>query len=252
MRKLGVFFTCFDELEATRYSLSILKLVYPDIPVYLTCESDVDFKILESEFPNVLVNKVEDTLTGAFTITVNNFRLPEKQAIMKKAAEAVINRLTHAIEYFDSEYVIMLDPDAIVRGHLNIPDGVGLLGTRGLKNPSLLFQMNEVLKKHGGKEMTAWGATPAIFNTKKFLAAKVIMDSNATLMDELCKSFYAVFAHDILLPVLFSLIGEEETFNPDIVMINNNPNWHETNCPLVHQFRFFYPKRTTKYATANW
>ncbi len=165
---------------------------------------------------------------------------------------AVINRLTRATEYLNSEYILMMDPDAIVRGALTIPDGVGLLGCRANQNPGLLKPMNEVLGKYSGKEITAWGATPAIFNVSKFVKAREILMSHPTLVDELCGSFYAVFAHDVLLPILFSLIGEEETLNPDIIQIQSNPNWVETICPLIHQFRKYYPKRTSKYAMANW
>ena len=43
-----------------------------------------------------------------------------------------------------------------------------------------------------------------------------------------------------LLPLMFALVGEEETFNPDIVECNRNPNWKNTAQPLVHQFKEFY------------
>ena len=42
------------------------------------------------------------------------------------------------------------------------------------------------------------------------------------------------------LPLIFALVGEEETFNPDIVECNRNPNWRNTTQPLVHQFKEFY------------
>ena len=249
---LGVFFTCFNELEATRYSLNILKQVYPTIPVYLVYEGDVDFHVLESEISHIVTNKVEDTMSDVFRIQAYNFQTPNQHAAIKRAALAVINRLTSAIEYLQSEYILMMDPDAIVRGVLHIPEGAGLFGCRMNCNPPLLANMNAVLKKYGGIEVKAWGATPAIFNVKKFKKATEILNSHPALMDELCGSFYAIFAHDILMAILFSLIGEEETFNPDIIQIGNNPNWQQTNCPLVHQFREYYPKRNTKYATANW
>lgn len=250
--KLGVFFTCFDELEATRFSLNILKRVYPEIRIYLVYEGGIDFSILESEISNLKTVRVDDTMSDVFRIQAHDFQAPHQHAAIKRAALAVIDRLTLAIEYLNSEYVLMMDPDALVRGPLHIPEGAGLLGCRMNSNPSLLANMNAILKKYGGIEVKVWGATPAIFNVKKFMRAREILVCHPTLMDELCGSFYAVFAHDILMAILFSLIGEEEVFNPDIIQIGNHPNWVQTNCPLVHQFRTYYPKRTTKYATANW
>lgn len=247
MRKLGVFFTCFNELEATRVSLNYLKMVYPDIPVYLVHEGDMNFSFLEREISNLVTYKVPDTMSDVLKIESHNYQSPEQQEAIKIALLAVIKRLERAIEYTKSEYILMLDPDAVVRGQLTIPDGVGLLGCRGNKHIWAISKLNDVLKQHGGIELSAWGATPAIFNVEKFLRAKDKLLNTPGLVDELCWSFYWAFAHDILLASMFSLIGEEETMNPDIVQCEWNPNWQQTNCPLLHQFRYYYPKRTSKY-----
>jgi hypothetical protein len=60
------------------------------------------------------------------------------------------------------------------------------------------------------------------------------------VIDMLIYEFYAIYAHDLLLPLVFALVGEEETFNPDIVECNRNPEWKNTTHPLVHQFKEFY------------
>lgn len=146
----------------------------------------------------------------------------------------------------------MLDPDAVIRGKLNIPDGSGLLGCRQNSNPLLLSEMNKILEEHGGIPMTAWGATPAIFNVEKFQKGKSILLKDPELLPKLTNSFYAVFAHDILMGIIFSLIKEKEEFNPDLVQISSNPNWLSSRQPLLHQFRFFYPPRKTKYEIGNW
>ncbi len=62
------------------------------------------------------------------------------------------------------------------------------------------------------------------------------------ILDELTSSFYAIYAHDVLLPILFALVGEEETFNPDIIECQRDKNWMFRTNPLVHQFREFYDK----------
>lgn len=245
-RKLGVFFTCFDEFEATRVSLNHLKSVYPDIPVYLVYEGDINFKVLEREISNLTVNQVPDTMSEALRINFPHFHSPKDQAVMKKALLAVIERLEAAISHNRSEYILMLDPDAIVHGKLTIPN-VGLLGCRCNVNPGVLSELNKTLTKYGGIEITAWGATPAIFNVEKFLKAKTILLNTPNLVDELCMSFYWMFAHDILLASLFSLIGESETFNPELLQCEYNPNLSPADYPLLHQFRKYYPKRTSKY-----
>lgn len=250
--KLGAFFTCYDELEATRFSLYSLRFIYPETPIFLVYESDVDFKRLEKELPNLVTHKEEDTLSKCFQIQPYNFLQPENQQAIRKAAWAVLDRLNRAIEYLQTDYVIMLDPDAVVRGPLTIPQGVGLLGSRVNTNAFVLSGLSDVLVKYGGIRLAAWGATPAIFNSEKFLKGFAILRDNPKIFEEMCASFYAMFAHDVLLPSVFSLIREPETFNPDIVECIRNPQWMQTDKPLLHQYKKYYPKRQTVYATSNW
>jgi hypothetical protein len=249
MKKLGVFFTCFDELEAARISLNYLKRIYPDIPVYLVYESDLNFKYLESEISHLKCYKEKDTMSDYLNIEYHDYLSPKDQNAIRTASDAVMDRLSRAIPYLDSEYILMMDPDALVRGPLTIPEGVGLLGCRINQNIGQLDLLNKTLKKYGGKEITAWGATPAIFKVEKFIKARNILLENPDILDELCASFYWFCAHDILLASLFSLIGEEEVFNPDIVQCKTEYYDHNklANCPLIHQFTKYYPARTHKY-----
>jgi hypothetical protein len=247
MNKLGIFFTCFDELEATRFSLNILKKVYPDIKIRLFHESNINFKFLESEISNLKCSQEEDTMSDYLGIEYNNYLSDKDQFAIKKAALAVIHRLRESIPYLNSEYILMMDPDAVVRGSLNIPENSGLLGCRINTHIWALEKLNITLKKYGGIKITAWGATPAIFNVKDFLIGSDILLNTPNLLDDLCKSFYWFCAHDILLASIFSLIGKEETFNPQLLQCESVPNWREHNHPLLHQFREYYPPRTSKY-----
>jgi hypothetical protein len=246
MNKLGVFFTCYDELEATRYSLSCIKNVYPDIKTYLVTEGNLDFTFLEREISHLKVNPVADTMSPVFPITIHDYLTPSNQAALRIAVSAIIQRLKQAIEYHQCEYTIMLDPDAIVRGPLTIKEGAGLLGCRINSNPPLFRKLNDMLLANGGIELTAWGATPAIFRSEDFLRAAKIFEEK-DLLSTYCQSFYWAFAHDVLLPTLFSLIGREEEFNPELVQCELQPELVATGAPLLHQVRTYYPKRKSKY-----
>jgi hypothetical protein len=246
-QRLGIFFTCFDELEATRISLNILKKIYPDIRIRLFSESSLNFNFLENEISNLKTSQSEDTMSDYLGITFDNYLLKYQQASIKKAALAVIQRLTESIPYLNSEYILMMDPDAIVRGPLIIPNDVGLLGCRMNTHIWALEKMNNVLIANGGIKITAWGATPAIFHVQKFLNGVNKLLNTPNLVHDLCKSFYWFCAHDILLACIFSLIGEEETFNPELLQCETVENWKNYNHPLLHQFREYYPLRKSKY-----
>ena len=40
--------------------------------------------------------------------------------------------------------------------------------------------------------------------------------------------------------IIFSLIGESETFSDEYTECLRNPNWKESGQPIVHQYREFY------------
>jgi hypothetical protein len=242
--KLGIFMTYYDETEAIKYAISSLRKFYPDSPVYVVYESDEDFSFLEKD-TNISYNKVEDTMSSVLGINDQNFRAEKNQKNIKIASLAIIERITKAIKYFDSEYILQHCPDSLIRGKLTIPENTGLLGSR--VNQYFSDDVNNVLLKYGGIPITAFGAVPAIYNSDDFLKAKDIFLKNENLLNELCNAWYPIFSHDILLPILFSLIGKSETLNPEITECERNPNWFNSNHPLIHQFRFYYPPRTSKY-----
>ncbi len=243
MNSLGFFYSCYTEKKAVEYSLSELRKNYPDSPIYLVSDGGLDFSYLKENDNNLFVSLEEDTMSATFKITgdqvTGNFREEENQKAIKKCALAVLDRLERAIEYCKTDYILMLDPDALVRGKLTIPEGVKLLGSR--INSGLPEGFKQVLSSVGkSKVIDCWGATPAIFETKTFLKALNVLKSDITILDRLSMEYYAMFAHDLLLPTLFALVGEEETFNPEIIECNRDPNWQSKPNPLVHQFKVYY------------
>ena len=237
--KLGFFFSCYKENRAVENSLSELRKHYPDNPIYLVSDGGSDFNYLKDSYDNLFISLEEDTMSSTFNITDQNWREEVHQNAIRQATYAVLNRLERAIEYCQTDYILMMDPDALVRGQLNIPEGVKLLGSR--VNTGLPVELQVVLSRiPGAKVINCWGATPALFETKTFMDSWSRLKASPNVMDAFIDSFYAIYAHDVLLPLVFALVGEEETFNPDIVECNRNPNWRNTTQPLVHQFKEFY------------
>jgi hypothetical protein len=127
----------------------------------------------------------------------------------------------------------------LVRGKLTIPNGVKLLGTR--INKVFPDGLKDVLSRvEGARVIDCWGATPAIFETKTFLKSWEMFKNTPDLLGMLTEEFYAIYAHDVLLPIIFALVGEKETFNPDIIECNRDPDWRTKPNPLVHQFKEYY------------
>lgn len=235
--KLGFFYSCYKEKRAVENSIKELRKHYSTAPIYLVSDGGLDFSYLTKKYENIFVSLEEDTMSDTFYVTDQNFREPRHQKVIKKSALATLDRLVRAIEYCKTEYILMMDPDALVRGPLTIPENAKLLGSR--VNVGFPEELKTVLSNIvGAKVIDCWGATPAIFEVNTFLKAIQKLDDN--LLHQLTNEFYAIYAHDVLLPVLFSLVGEEEVFNPDITECNRNYDWKINNKPLLHQYKEYY------------
>lgn len=238
INNLTAFYTCYNEKRAIEFSINKLRQVYPFIPIFLVSEKE-DFGYLKEDYNNITIMQDVDTLSDTFKVTDKNFLQEDHQNTIKKCTLRTLHRLNTCINKYNPKYIIMMDPDSLVRGPLNIPDGIELLGSKINKNLPTGYR-DVLFSIPGAKVINEWGATPGIFKCESFLKAYQYVQNNPSILDRLIKEFYAVYAHDLLLPTLFALIGKEETFNPDIVECGRNHNWKNTHHPLVHQFRDYY------------
>lgn len=247
MKTVGFIYSVFKEKKALDYSIKNLRIHYPEEKIYLISDGGLDYTYLENEYTNLTTSLEEDTMSETFKITgdyiTGNFRQEYYQEVIKKCAYTVLDRVTRAIEYCNyPDWVVMCDPDCLIRGKLNFSDEGKILGTR--INCCLPDGYRNILDSiDGAVPISRWGASPCVFEVKTFLNALEkfrYLDTTENLLDKLCEEFYALYAHDVLFPTLFALVGEEEIFNPDVVECTRNPNWRNTNHPLVHQFREYY------------
>jgi hypothetical protein len=239
--------TCYDEVNAIDIALTSLRHHYPEEGVTIFCEGNVEpFKFMAEKY-NARVCKSTDTQSSLLKLSDQNYK-QEDQLNVELAMKVLLTRISLACAWNDCEYLLLHCPDTLIRGEINIPTDAGLLGS--LVNPYFIPRINDVLVKHGGIPVAAFGAVPAIFNVEDFKRAYQIIKDNPTILKELSEVSCYSFSHDIFMSCLFSLIGKREEYNPQIVECDRNPNWIQTDCPIVHQFRTFYPKRKTKYGSA--
>jgi len=247
MKTVGFFYSVFNEQRAVEYSVEQLKLHYPDSYVYLVSDGGLNYSYLEEKYVNLKTSLEEDTMSEIFKITgdyvTGNFREDHYQKIIKNCAYAVLDRIVRAIEYCQNpDWIVMCDPDCLVRGQLTFPNEGKILGTR--INSGVPYGYTNIIKSiDGAVPITRWGASPCIFEVQSFFTALQkfrYLDTTQDLLSKLSMEWYALCAHDVLFPTIFSLIGEQETFNPDVVECTRNSNWRNTNHPLVHQFREYY------------
>ena len=245
MHKLAFMVTCYDEVSAIDIAMTSLRHHYPDAPIFLFCEKDENTfaKVCKKQF--IKQGTSEDTQSQLLKLSEQNYSAQHISKV-EHAIITFLNRVAYSCDESGAEYMCLHCPDTLIRGEIDIPDGAGLLGS--CVNPYFNLATNEVLTRNGGISVHSFGAVPAIFNIKDFYEAyHIITYEKPNLIRELAESWVYSFSHDILMSILFSLVGKREEYNPQIVECGRNPNWINTDCPIVHQFRTFYPRRKTKY-----
>lgn len=239
----GVFYTCYTEFESVKYSLDLLYKIYPEIPVYLVSDGGSDYKELESSYPNLKTNLENDSRGFVAKINDNNFRSDGVQAYMKSSIYTFLERINRAIDYCQKPYLLIMEPDVLVRGKLHIEEGAHLLGSRVNLYHWASDRINNILKEiPGSLDVTHYGATPAIFSIVSFKKVMKYFVDNPDFIDRFCKIDPNFANYDILLTVLFSAMGYQEFLNPELVECLRDKNWEKTSHPLLHQYRVFYPK----------
>lgn len=240
--KFGVFYTCYTEFEAIDYSLELLYKFYPAIPVYLVSDGGLDYVELEEKYQNIKCIREEDTRGFCTHLSPNNFLTENNQRDIKISIREFLKRIKDAIQYCQyPEYMLIMEPDVLVRGELNINNDAHLLGSR--INCGLSDQMRDIIKTIPTSiDINTWGATPAIFKTETFLKCYDWYCNNQEIVNKICKTEYRFAFYDVLLPVIFAIMGYNEVLNPDITECFRNPNWENDPRPLLHQYRAKYPK----------
>jgi hypothetical protein len=252
MNTLGAMLTCYDEIDAVKHCINEFRIYYPNEKIFIVTESNVDYSKFFKKDKNIVAIQDEDTMS----FYCNNselfatYKTEDNQIKIKKAVTAFLKRVDTAIKFCNSDYLLLMDPDVLVRGRLTIPNGVGLLGS--LTNKNVPSGVNDYLcSVAGATTIDAWGATPGIFNTKLFYKAYNVFNSNKIFLDRFALEWPAFYAHDIIIPTIFALIGEKEIYNNDFTECNTDSNWKINNKVLVHHFKKYYPDAKNKFPWWN-
>lgn len=239
----GVFYTCFTEYEAVEYSLDLLYSIYPDIPVYLVSDGGSDYSGLSHKFPHAKFLLEYDSRGIVPKINETNWLNPEMQNLIKDSIFTFLERIKRAIENNKKDYLLIMEPDVLIRGKLSIVEGAKLLGSRVNSYHWAKDRINDVFKSiPGSVPISHYGAVPAIMETDAFMRVYEYFTANKFYIDDFCRIDPNFANYDLLLPVLFSALGYEEIQNQDITECLRNPNWEYSGHPLLHQFRYYYPK----------
>jgi len=237
---IGIMMSCFNEVEAVSFAIQELRKFYPENKIYIFNESNESYDFLLKEDHNIKIKNDKDTMSFYYKNNVNDvYLLPEFQTKIQDAFLTFLDRICQTIEYTKGEYILLMDPDVLIRGELTISSNINLLGS--LRNKGVPLSTKKILSEIDGSiVIDQWGATPAIFRAETFKKAYEKFLSIPNLLEKLTKSWSAFYAHDVIIPILFSLIGEKEHLNNDFTECNTDLDWQTNGKKLVHHYKKYY------------
>ena len=251
MHKFGVFYTCYKEVDAVDYSIGLLKNYYPNCPIYLVSDGGSDYSFLESKFTNLKTKISWDSRGISQNLTFEKWSNLKDKNIILKSINEFFKRNLEAIEYCETESILIMEPDVLVRNNLNhFPSKINsLLGSR-INKPDHegFFNVQKLLKNiEGSVEPTHYGSTPAFYYSDSFKEVYDFVKNNQELVLKIINCDPNFVCYDTFLTVLFAACGYHEIFNPDIIECLRCPDWASRPNPLVHQYRNHYPKAGSGY-----
>jgi len=239
-KTLGAFFVCFKEKNAIEKSIESFKTHYPDSPLYLTSDGGYDYSYLENQYENIKCVLDEEMTVGVtkdIEKMIASNRFPIVSLFM--AAMQFLIRLKRGVDFCNTDYILLMEPDVFVRGKLNLSE-YELVGPKPNVIPE--YVQNYIIK-NGGYNNVAWGAAAGVMQTKAFNIIYNDLINNQHKMLEWLYLDPRIACYDYLLMFIFSMYGFRYEENPDLTECNRNSNWKTSDHTLLHQY---YENYTSK------
>ena len=234
---LGVFYICYKEQSAIEYSLSKFREFYPSNPIYLVSDNGLDFSYLKEDFGNIETTK-EPTEVVGIARDVDQYVKENSGNIdlFMGISMEFLRRLKNGCDYCKTEYMVLMEPDVLVRGKLN-PIKSDLAGPTANIMPE---NVQKYVIMNGGRNNGTWGPAGGVMKTSSFYGMYDQLINNLDKLRGGLELDPRMICYDYLLAFLFSLFGYTYADNPDQTECIRNPNWKYSGHPLLHQHREFY------------
>lgn len=237
MDKLGVFYICYKEKDAIYNSLNKFREFYPMSPIYLVSDNGHDYSYLKDMFDNIETIKEKTEVVGVARncdeyVTINK----DNNDLFMSIVTEFLRRLKNACDYCKTEYIILMEPDVLVRGHLTLPEA-DLVGPTANIMP---IEIQNYIIQHNGKNNKTWGPSGGIMKVNSFSRVYEAVKKDPTKLYDALKIDPRMICYDYLLAFLFSLYGFTYADNPEETECIRNPMWRTSGHPILHQYREHY------------
>lgn len=224
MESLGAYLQVFKNNGYPEFTLRHFRKHYPNAPIYLVSDNGYDFSALaasqECGYEHSRINLGVKPL-----------------GFSKEEMMEWMGRVKRGMEYCNTEFVLYLEDDILVRGVLDIDPTACIAGFKGNTFPQEMVNYFKAKYGAGCFNSTNYGACGGtIYHRKTFL-------NNFERMVEIVDRCYVevvtnisyLFAHfDCSMTVMYMTMGYPYNINRNLVGTVNSPDWRNLDAPLVH------------------
>ena len=224
MQELGAYIQIYKNNGYPEFSLGSFRKYYPESPLYIVSDNGYNF----SELANTLKAKYEHS-----NINVG----VRDSGYIKEEMLEWLNRLKRCCEYCQSEYIIYLEDDILIRSKIIINNNHMISGYQGNLIPKIILDYFSKEFSSINISSSRYGACGGtIYNRKMFL-------NNFIFFEQLIKKYFCyvkenlsnVFGFfDCAMTILYMLAGHTYNINENLVGTIDFPDWKNMKKAIVH------------------
>lgn len=171
--------------------------------------------------------------------------LGERPEISLTESVAIINcyvkRLESAARSSNSDEILCLEPDSLVRGPVKLSSGVDLeCLTVNKYSKELVDFVNRTSKSV--IPIDGWGFCVGLVSRSCLIGIASFVSNNQSLISNLLKVDGKIVNIDHGLPILAHLAGFSVSKSKSITEVGRDRFWRFNRKPIVHQFKKYYPR----------
>lgn len=235
---LGAYHQSYKNKVATEEAIKSFRVYYPNNPYFLISDGGDDFSDIAKKYNCIYHHS---------SINLGYRHHTDPSGIYGYTANEVlewISRFKLGCLNTEADHIIMMEDDVHICKPFTVSDEVEFCGMSfpGNKFNSKLIEY--FTSKYDAIFYNDWYGSGggSIFKTKTFLENydriyNIFKDEIEYVKKEVDHRFGWV---DFFMTVYYYLCGKKYTINPYHTEVSHNPNWQNSDCAIVHQYKKFY------------
>lgn len=238
----SIFLIYHNEFRAAQHSLRSALIHYPDAPIILAQDSFEDLHLSEIQILGIQPKHLSKMscmtrLMKPRVEKIDNFKFTMDESI--QIINCHINRLSELVETVQTENIIFMEPDSILRGRiLRNPTYSMEFVTPNKYNSNFLLSLEKL--SNSKVEFDGWGFNVGVVTRECLMGIVEWVKTNPDRVIEILELDDRLVYNDFCLPIFAHCAGFKVGRSNQITEVKRDFFWRWNRKPMVHQFKKYY------------